>query len=481
MTERLASDELTGLTATELASAYRRGELSPLEATRAVLEQISHRDNTVNAYCVLDPDFALEEAAASEKRWLAREPLGPIDGVPTSVKDILLTKGWPTRRGSLSVNPDQEWIEDAPAVARLRESGAVIVGKTTTPELAWKGVTDSPLTGITRNPWNTDRTSGGSSGGAAAAVAAGMGPLALGTDGGGSVRIPGSFCGVVGFKATYGAVPLYPPSPFGTLAHVGPVTRTVADTAVLMDAVTGRDSRDWSALAPPAESFAARLATALPGSGDTPLSGLRVAYSRDLGFVSSLDPEVGRAVDEAVGVLADLGARIEGVDPGFTDPVWAFECLWFSGAAKATEHLTDAQRAELDPGLADICEQGRAFSAQDYLEAMAQRMNLGVKMGAFHERYDLLVTPTMPITAFEAGIESPADGRWTRGRWTEWTPYTYPFNLTQQPAISVPCGFTAEGLPVGLQVIGARHDDARVLAAAAAFENATDWWRRRPS
>lgn len=476
---REAGGEITGLTATEMVEAYRRGELSPREATQAVLDRIEAQDGVINAYCLVDPDAALAQAGAAESRWLKGSPLSALDGVPTSVKDILLTSGWPTLRGSKSINPQQEWTEDAPSVARLREAGAVLVGKTTTPELAWKGVTDSPLTGITRNPWNTDRTAGGSSGGSAAAVAGAMGPLSLGTDGGGSVRIPGSFCGVVGFKATYGAVPLYPPSPFGTLAHVGPLTRTVADAAVLMDTVTGRDSRDWSASPPPQDSFAARLHTELPGAGDTPLRGLRIAYSRDLGFVP-LDPEVGRIVDEAVGVLADLGARIEGADPGFADPVWAFECLWFAGAAKATEHLTDAARAELDPGLAQICEQGRDYSAQDYLEAMAQRMNLGVQMGAFHDRFDLLVTPTTPITAFEAGIESPAGDRWTRGRWTEWTPYTYPFNLTQQPAISVPCGFTESGLPVGLQIVAARHHDARVLAAAAAYEDATKWWTRRP-
>ncbi|NLG55160.1 MAG: amidase [Rhodococcus sp.] len=469
---------MTSLTATELVDNYRRGTLSPREATQAVLEQIERRDDAINAFCLVDPDRAMAEARDSEQRWLTGEPFGPLDGVPTSVKDILLTVGWPTRRGSRSVNPDQEWKEDAPSVARLREAGAAIVGKTTTPELAWKGVTDGPLTGITRNPWNPERTAGGSSGGGAAAVAAGMGPISLGTDGGGSVRIPGSFCGVVGFKATYGSIPLYPPSPFGTLAHVGPMTRTVADTAVTMDTVTGRDSRDWSAAPPPAESYVGRLTSELPGSGDSPLRGLRVAYSRDLGFVS-LDPEVGRIVDEAVGLLADLGARIEGVDPGFSDPVWAFECLWFAGAAKATEHLTAEQRAELDPGLAEICEQGKAFSAQDYLEATAQRMNLGVKLGAFHERYDILVTPTTPITAFEAGVESPAGGRYEGQRWTSWTPYTYPFNLTQQPAVSVPCGFDGAGMPVGLQVVGARFDDARVLAVAHAYEQAAGWWRQQ--
>ena len=296
-----------------------------------------------------------------------------------------------------------------------------------------------------------------------------MGPLAVGTDGGGSVRIPGSFCGAVGFKATYGTVPNYPPSPFGTLAHVGPLTRTVQDAALLLDAVTGPDSRDWSALATPTQPFRFSL--------DTSLSGLRVAFSPDLGFVQ-VDHEVAERVRTAVGVLESLGATIEEVDPGFEDQVWAFECLWFAGAAKATEHLTDAQRAEQDPDLASACALGREFTAQDYLEATARRMNLGVQMGAFHETYDLLVTPTMPIVAFDATRQVPADrdGKY----WTSWTPFTYPFNLTQQPAISVPCGFTSDGLPVGLQIVGPRHADVRVLNAAKAFEDATEWWRRQP-
>ncbi|MPZ97568.1 MAG: amidase, partial [Propionibacteriales bacterium] len=252
-------------------AGFRSRQVSPVEATKAVLARIGAYDDAVNAYCLVDADSALTQAQAAEQRWSTGAPRGPVDGVPTSIKDLLLTRGWPTRRGSLSVDPDQAWDEDAPSVARLHESGAVLVGKTTTPELGWKGVTDSPLTGVTRNPWDPKRTAGGSSGGASAAVAFGMGPLSIGTDGGGSVRIPGSFCGVVGMKATYGRVPLYPSSPFGTLAHVGPLTRTVADTALLLDVVTGPDSRDWSALAPPTGTFAAALADGV--------SGLRVAYS----------------------------------------------------------------------------------------------------------------------------------------------------------------------------------------------------------
>ena len=454
-----------GMTATELLAEYRAGRLSPVEATTDALDRIEQRNDDVNAFCLVDREKALAEAAESEGRWQAGEPRGLLDGVPVSVKDILLTKGWPTLRGSHSVDRDQLWDVDAPAVARLREHHAVIIGKTTTPELGWKGVTDSPLTGVTRNPWDTTKTAGGSSGGASAAVATGMGTVSLGTDGGGSIRIPASFSGVFGIKPTYGLVPIYPASPYGTLAHVGPLSWSVADSALALDVITGPDARDWSAGPRPERSFASAAESgALSG-----IAGMRIAFSPRLGYVS-MDREVAALVEDAVKVFADLGAVVSVSDPGFADPVDAFHVLWFSGAAASTAALTDAQRERLDPGLREVCEQGVQYTAMDYLGATATRAAIGRTMGEFHEHFDLLVTPTMPIAAFEAGVEVPPGSGATR--WTEWTRFTYPFNMTQQPAANVPCGFTAAGLPVGLQVVGPRHADARVLAACAAFEQA---------
>ncbi|RSN52007.1 MULTISPECIES: amidase [Actinomadura] len=456
------------LTAAELVDGYRAGALSPVEAAQAVLARIERDDPRINAYCLVDPDTTLAMARASAERWRRGAVLGPLDGVPVSIKDVLLTEGWPTLRGSTTIDPSGPWTEDAPSVARLRAQGAVFAGKTTTPEFAWKGVTDSPLTGVTRNPADPSRTAGGSSGGAAAAVAAGMAPLALGTDGGGSVRIPASFTGTFTIKPTYGRIPHYPASPFGTLAHVGPMTRTVEDAELLLDAVCGPDARDWSALAPPAAPF--RLS---PAEREPDLTGLRVAYSPALGF-AEVDPEVAALAAAAAEAFAELGAKVEEADPGFGDPVAEFEVLWFAGAAKVVEHLTPERFAALDPGLREICEQGARYSALDYLAATARRMELGRIMGLFHERYDLLLTPTMPIPAFEAGAEVPAGS--PSPRWTGWTPFTYPFNMTQQPAASVPCGTTAAGLPVGLQVVGARHADALVMRACSAFEAARPWW-----
>jgi aspartyl-tRNA(Asn)/glutamyl-tRNA(Gln) amidotransferase subunit A len=457
------------MTATEMLKGFRTRELSPVEAAQAVLERIETLDPHVNAFCLVDRDAALAEARAAEQRWLKGEPEGILDGVPVSIKDLLLTKGWPTLRGSRLVRADQDWSEDAPSVARLREHGAVFVGKTTTPELGWKGVTDSPLCGVTRNPWDTARTSGGSSGGSAAAVALGMGPLSVGTDGGGSVRIPAAFSGIFALKPTYGRIPLYPASPFGTLAHAGPMTRTVEDAALMMDVLTLPDSRDWSALPPPRQSHLADLHAGI--------AGLRIAFSPTLGY-AKVDAQVETLVRAAVGVLADLGAVVEEVDPGFDDPVEAFHVLWFSGAAKSVEQFPQASWSDLDPGLREVCDQGRRMSAMDYLEATAVRMRLGVLMGGFHETYDALVTPTLPIPAFTAGIEAPAGS--PSPRWTGWTPFTYPFNLTQQPAASVPCGLTDDGLPVGLHVVGARHADALVLRVCQEYQDARPWADRRP-
>ncbi|WP_066946438.1 amidase [Streptomyces lushanensis] len=449
---------LAGLTARQLLAGYEQGEFSPVEAVRAVLERIGTVQPLVNAFVRVDAESALAQAEESAGRWRRKEPQGLLDGVPVSVKDIFLQRGGPTLRGSRTVRPEGRWDEDAPAVARMREHGAVLVGKTTTPEFGWKGVTDSPLSGVTRNPYDHSRTAGGSSGGSAAAVALGAAPLSIGTDGGGSIRIPASFCGIFGLKPTYGRVPVYPSSPFGTLAHAGPMTRDAADAALLLDVISGPDPRDWSQLAP---------APALSDSLADGVHGLRIAYSASFGGQVAVQPAVASAVRNAVGRLAELGAYIEEADPDITDPVEAFHTLWFGGAARLVQPLNQDQRRLLDPGLREICAIGARYSALDYLAAVDARMELGRRLGRFHESYDLLVTPALPITAFEAGAETPA--RSGVRRWTGWTPFTYPFNLTQQPAASVPCGVDANGLPIGVQIVAARHQDALVMRAAHAL------------
>jgi aspartyl-tRNA(Asn)/glutamyl-tRNA(Gln) amidotransferase subunit A len=453
--------DIEWMDATELLGAYAERSLSPVEVAERLLARIEQVDPALDAWCLLDAETTLDQARASEARWADGRPQGRLDGVPVAVKDVFLTEGWPTLKGSLVVDPAGPWADDSPCVSALRRHGAVLLGKTTTPELGWKGVTDAPATGVTRNPWDTDRTPGGSSGGSSAALASGTVPLALGTDGGGSIRIPAAYTGVTGIKPTWGRVPHWPVSPFGALSHAGPMARTVADTALMLDVLVEPDPRDAAALLPDGVDHLAGI--------EGGVAGLRVAYSRTLGHVH-VDPEVADLVAAAVAVLEDLGARVEEVDPGFADPVDTFWVLWSAGAAQATATDSPEQRRLRDPGLQEICVDGERCSAVDFISALNRRGELAGHMARFHQRHDLLVTPTMPTAAFEAGVEVPAgsSGR----RWTSWTPFTYPFNLTQQPAASVPCGFTAAGLPVGLQVVGPRGTDALVLRAARAYEAA---------
>jgi aspartyl-tRNA(Asn)/glutamyl-tRNA(Gln) amidotransferase subunit A len=447
-------------TATELLAAYRAKRLSPVEAAKAVLARVEALNPVLNCFCHVDAAFALESARASEARWMRGEPRGLVDGVPTSIKDLLYTKGWPTRRGSKTIDPAGPWNDDAPAVARLREHGAVLFGKTTTPEFGWKGVTDNPLTGITRNPWNPAKTPGGSSGGSAAAVASGMGPLTVGTDGGGSIRMPCAFTGLVGLKPSFGRVPAWPLSPFGTVAHVGPMARTVADTALLLNVLSLPDVRDWHQLPQDPRDYRVGL--------EDGVRGLRVAYSANLGY-ANVDPEIAVLLKEAALRFADLGAIVEEKDPGFGNAGDTFTRHWFPGAAYLLSTIPQDKHALIDPSLVEIARQGAAMGSMEILDAAQKRGALGLHMQLFHQQYDLLLTPTLPLAAFEAGQEV-AD-LLKQKRWTDWSPFSYPFNLTQQPAATVPCGLTAAGLPVGLQIVGPRYADALVLRAARAFES----------
>ena len=452
--------DLADCSASQLLDLYRGGQASPVQATEAVLARIARHNPALRAFCVVDHEAALASARASEARWQQGAPCGPLDGVPTSIKDLILTKGWPTLRGSRTVNPDQPWDVDAPATARLREAGAVLLGKTTTPEFGCKGETNSPLTGVTRNPWNTAKTPGGSSGGTAAAVAAGMGPLSVGTDGAGSVRIPAAFCGNFGLKPSFGRVPAYPLSPFGTVAHLGPHTMSVRDAALMMNVIKQPDARDWTSLPPDSTDYLNGL--------DDGIRGWRIAYSPTLGYAKNVDPEVAAAVAAAVQQLADLGAVVEQVDPGFDDPLDISTGLWFLGAWTVWNTLTPEQQALTDPDFRAEAEIGSRYSALQVQQLNLKRGALGSHMRQFMQRYDVLVTPTVSIPAFDAkpAGHTPMDPAAMLG----WTPFSYPFNLTQQPACTIPCGLTRDGLPIGLQFVGPMFGDAQVLRAARAYE-----------
>ncbi len=456
-------DALHALTASDLLALYRSGQLSPVDVTQAILDRVARLNPTLNAFCVVDPDAALADARASQARWLHHRqhgsPVGALDGVPVSIKDLILTRGWPTLRGSRTIDAAQPWDIDAPVTARLREAGAVLLGKTTTPEFGCKAETNSPLHGITRNPWNLSCTPGGSSGGAAAAVAAGLGPLAVGTDGAGSVRIPAAFCGNVGMKPSFGRVPAYPLSPFGTVAHLGAHTMGVTDCALMLNVMKQPDARDWHALPADPADYTIGL--------NDGIRGLRIAYSPTLGH-AKVHPDVAQAVDRAVASLQAQGALVEQVDPGFEDPLDISTGLWFAVAYQLWCALTPAQQALADPDFAAEAVQGGALDAAALHQLNQRRGALGSLMRQFMQRYDLLVTPAVAIPAFEA--RPAGHGRMTPETMLGWTPFSYPFNLTQQPAITVPCGLTGGGLPIGLQFVGPMFGDALVLRAARAYE-----------
>jgi len=448
--------ELCRLGVGELTRRYADGSLSPVEVAEAALARAEAVQAAHNAFTVIDREGAIAAAEAAAARWRIRAPASPIDGVPTTIKDIVWVAGHTIRYGSNS--PPVAPTHDAPAVARLRAAGAVFLGLTTTPEFGWKAVTDSPCSGVTTNPWNAALTPGGSSGGAAAAAAAGAGVLHLGTDGGGSIRIPASFTGVFGLKPSFGRVPAYPPSPFGTVAHLGPIARSVADAAAMLEVMAGRHPLDWTQ--PPGT---------MPSLAQVPwdFAGKRLGYWSDPPR-GPIDREVQATVDEAVAAIQAAGAVIEPITLPDQEQLFdIFAGHWLVGAAARVAMLPPAAREGLDPGLAAAAASGAAMDLLEHVRATQARVAFGRAMDALLDTFDLVVSPSTAIAAFLAGREVPPGTE--LGRWTEWAGFSYPINLSQQPACSIPCGLTADGRPVGLQLVGPRGDDARVLAAAAAF------------
>jgi len=463
------SDDLHDLSAAQLVEGFRARTFSPVDAAKASLARIAALEPTLNAWQVVDEERALAQARASEARWAKGRPAGLLDGVPTAIKDVTETKGWPTLNGSLALVPDGTQDVDAISVERLKAHGAVLVGKTATPEFAWKGVTDSDLKGITRNPWNPALTPGGSSGGSAAAVASGMVALATGTDSGGSIREPASFCNIVGFKPTFGRVPVWPPSPLMFLEHCGPLARTVRDAALMTQAMAGFDPRDGYALNEPAPDLLWRL--------ELGVAGLRVAFSADLGFTPTQPAIAAHARAAAMGFKA-LGATVEEVQLDIGRPSGASNALYDPLAEFMLRGLGPRRDKVTAPALLESAERGRRLDAVAMVEAEALRRDMIATLAQLHARHDLLVTPTVCVPPFEAGRSSPPD--WDESSADSWMALTFPFDMTGQPAISVPCGFTADGRPIGLQIVGPRGADALVLRAARAFEKAHPFGDRRP-
>lgn len=441
----------------ELLTLYRQRALSPVEVTRAVLARIEALQPKFNAFRFVDAETALAHAKASEARWLQGRNLGPLDGIPVAFKDLLHVRGWPTRKGSLATS-DNCQPDDAPVAARLRETGAVLLGKTQTAEYGWKGLTETKLAGVTPNAWNSEYASSGSSGGAAVAAALGLGPLQVGTDGGGSIRAPAAVNGVFGFKPSYGRVAGYPSALNGNLFHIGPITRTVKDAARLLNVIAAPDIRDW---------------TSLPESGidwleglDDPglnLKGVRVAYARTL-YNLPVHPDVARLVDKAVARLAEQGAIVEAVDPGIEDPAPILAVYAAERAERLLREIGEKGLELVDPSIRAAVISSKRYTVADLVDAQERRAALAVKLRRFHQRYALLVTLVQDKPVPKVGT-APS------------VPFLSAFNLTQQPAASVPAGLDPQGLPVGLQIVGPALGDVQVLRASRAYELAAPFPR----
>lgn len=463
--------EIAYLDAVDLTQAYRVRDLSPVEVATALLERIDEVNGQVNAIVHVDRDQTLASAVAAERRYLEGKPLSPLDGVPVTIKDLSAVAGMPLRRGSLAFDAERPVAHDTPCVARLREAGLVFLAKTATPEAGCKIVTRSQVHGVTANPYDLRKTPGGSSGGASAALALGLAPLALGSDGAGSIRIPASYTNVFGLKPGFGRVPAFPPDIDMPHSVVGPMSRTVLDSALMLEVIARPEPRD---------PFAWPIGFSMPGDLREPrLEGMRVAVSPRMGFNAPLvDDEVDRLVALAGPLLADAGAAVSDASPNWpVDPLEPFKVFWQAACTSTVDDFEAHRQPLLDPYLRAVAVTSRFLSLKDYLAAMKQRLAIHAAAHAFFLRYDLLIGPVMPVAAFAIERDVPAgfnDDDWS------WCPYTYPWNMTGQPAASVPIGFTKAGLPVGVQIVGRTGAEADVLRAAAAIEKRLPLHLRRP-
>ena len=469
------NEDLAFTSTTELRALIAAGEVSPVEVTELYLSRIDRLDSRLNSYLTVTADEAIDSARRAEAAVARGDALGPLHGVPISIKDLELTRGIRTTGGSLAF-ADRVPDEDSVVVERVRAAGAVILGKTNTPEFGLLGHTQNLLGDHCRNPWNTDRTTGGSSGGAGAAVAAGLCSLATGSDGGGSIRIPSSFCGVYGIKPTQHRVPLYGGAAsmgaFNMFSQSGPMTRTVADSAVLLQVLAGHDPRDFASLRDTPQDYLAAT--------ERGVDGLRLAWSPDFGF-GAVDPEVVEVTSRAARVFEDLGCELGEAELVLDEP---FDPFWtlFSGIVYGRyTAVLDQHRDKLTDYALECMERGESLRASDYVSALGYVDVLKAQFADVFERYDLLLSPVMAVPAFPVGSPpSEIDGR-SVDAFAGAFPFTYPINMIGYTAASVPCGMSSDGLPIGLHIVGRPGDEATVLAASAAFERARPWAHLRPT
>lgn len=470
----MTDEDLCFTSAAELARMVRGREVSPVEIARAVIARIERHDGAVNAFSHFTPELALDAAKDAERALAAGAGTGALHGVPVTIKDLFDLEGFVTESGSntqAAATGKAPASEDCPVAARLKAAGAVVLGKTTTPEFGWTGVSRSPLTGITHNPWKAGFNAGASSAGAGAGAAAGFGPLHQGSDGAGSIRMPAHFSGVFGIKPTWGLVPHVPVRNNDMVSHVGPLTRTVEDAALFLGATAGAHPLDQTSLTSAPPDFTA-------GLGED-LAPLRIAFSPDLGH-ARVDGEVAQAVARAARVFESLGCAVEEVVPAWgADGAEIGRFFWSVHEAPLARYLP-AWEERMDPGLVACIRAGSGFSAEDYLDMRARKLAYVERQHRFMQERDLLLTPAVSVAAFPAERLRPEHWPEHPWDWLSWSEFCYPFNMSGLPAASVPCGFTDAGLPVGLQIVGRRGADADVLRAAAAFERERPWAARRP-
>jgi Asp-tRNA(Asn)/Glu-tRNA(Gln) amidotransferase A subunit family amidase len=469
------STELGFTSATELAVAIRAKQLSPVDIVDALLTRIETLNPRLNAFLAVDADGARAAARVAEAAVMRGDDLGLLHGLPVPIKDLEPSAGLRCTYGSVFYKDHIAEIDGA-VTGRVKAAGGIVIGKTNTPHYGHKDMCDNLLGPPCRNPWHLDRTSGGSSGGAAAAVASGLSPLAHGSDGAGSIRIPSALCGVFGLKPSFGRVPYWPNQDiWAARSHNGPITRTVADAALMLQAIAGPDPRDPTSIDHAADDYIAAVAQPLAA-----LRGLRIAWSEDFGY-AAVDPEVRRLTAAAAERFADFGCEVEAVNPGWTDPREPAMTAWHVSYAARFGERYAAHPEGFEPSFAEMIEAGRQVSGEAHARMSIARTAFYEQVRGLFERYDLLLTPQMPVAAWsvERG-PSEIDGKPTPSMFDRLS-FTFPFNQTGQPAASVPCGFTGEGLPVALQIVGDWHADTLVLQAAAAFEQAAPWAQIRPT
>jgi len=461
----------------QTAEDIRAGRVTSVEVVARSLARIHDLQPALNAFTVVLDDSALESARDADEAVRQGGPLPALHGVPVSVKDHIWMVDAPATNGSLILR-DFVPPADAVPVARLRAAGAVIVGKTNNPEFCYRGFTDNLLFGLTRNPWDLQRTPGGSSGGAGSSVAAGMTAIALGTDGGGSIRIPASFCGVVGHKPTFGLVPKEPGfKGWKTLSVDGPLARSVRDAALMLSVLAGPAAADDMTYPGPRRETYLHAVTR-PGS----IRGLRVAWSADLGMLP-VDPDVRAVFGEALRVLAGLDCELVEAAPATEHPAELWNTIALVEGFSSEGPFLTSSRDLMSPGTAEIVEAGRGITGGQYVDALHERARYTQVWAEFFKQHDILVTPAMQLTAFPVRLQTPEqiEGQPVDPFFDDWCTICLPANLTGMPATVVPAGFGAGGLPVGLQVMGPRWADALTLQVAAAFERATPWSAYQPA